>query len=123
MGKTAVNSNKSNDYQTLGKTPICTIAHCLERIVSGQKCYTLENSSFQELGHAANDAFLVEGILHVKNPQRRSMKGISIFHVVPKMNYVKEVKGDSEVEHISVLLYVPSIEDFFTKCHCQNPKT
>jgi len=37
MGKATVSSNKSNHYQTLGKTPIWAIAHCLDRIVSDQK--------------------------------------------------------------------------------------
>jgi len=52
----------------LGKIAIWAIAHCLERIVSQRKCYTMENSSFEELGLAANKAFLVEGILNVNNP-------------------------------------------------------
>ena len=32
----------------------------------------------------------------------------------PKMDYVKDVKGDSEVVHISVFLYIPLIGRFFS---------
>jgi len=109
VGKTAVNSNESNDYQTLGKTPLWAIAHCLERIVSDRKQYILDISSFQELGCTANDAFLIEGILNVKDPPEEINERNKHIPCGPQMNYVKEVKGDSEVEHKSVLLYVPSI--------------
>jgi len=98
----------------LGKTPIWAIAHCLERIVSQRKCYTLENSSFEELGLAADNAFLVEGILNVNNPPEEVNERNKHIPCGPKMNYVKEGKGDSEVVHISVLLYVPSIGRYFS---------
>jgi len=68
VGKPKVHSSKNNHFQTLGKTPFFFFLHCLDRIVSDQKQYTLENSSFKELGIASDNAFLVEGIMNVKNP-------------------------------------------------------
>ena len=62
MSKAKVSSNESNNFHTLEETPLWAIARCLDRIVSDQKCYTLENSSFEELGLASDNAFLVEGI-------------------------------------------------------------
>ena len=37
MGKAKVSSNESNHFQTLGKTLLWAIAHCLDRIVSDRK--------------------------------------------------------------------------------------
>jgi len=112
VGKTA--TNESNDFLMLGKTPVWAIAHCLERIGSDQKRYTLDTSSFEELGRAANDAFLIEGILNVKNPPEEINERNKHIPCGPKMNYVKEVKSDFKVEHVSILLYVPSIGRFFS---------
>jgi len=84
MGKAQVSLNENNQFQTLGKTPVWAIAHCLDRIVSDRKRYTLENSSFEELGHASDNSFLVEGIINVKNPPEE------IIPCGPKMNYVKD---------------------------------
>jgi len=74
----------------------------------------LENSSFKELGIASDNAFLVEGIMNVKNPPEEINERNKHIPCGPKMNYVKDVKGDSEVVHISVILYIPSIGRFFS---------
>jgi len=115
VGKAKVNPNEINHFQTLGKTPIWAIAHCLDRIVSDRKRYTLVHSSFEELGLASDHAFLVEGIMNVKNTPEEISERNKHIPCGPKMNYVKDVKGDSDEVHISVILYIPSIGRFFLR--------
>jgi len=81
----------------------------------------LENSSFKELGIASDNAFLVEGIMNVKNPPEEINERNKHIPCSPKMNYMKDVKGDSEVVHISVFLYIPLIGRFFLQMSL--PKT
>jgi len=88
MAKASASGTESNHFQTLGKTPIWAIAHCLERIGSQQKCYVLEISSFEELGLAADNAFLVEGILNVNNPPEEVNEWNKHIPHGSKMNYV-----------------------------------
>jgi len=51
--------------------------------------------------------------MNVKNPPEEINERNKHIPCGPKMNYVKDVKGDSEVVHISVILYIPSIGRFF----------
>jgi len=56
-----------------------------------------------------------DGTLNVtRHGEIDSVLGMIIPLEGDKMNYVKEVKSDSKVEHVSVLLYVPSIGRFFS---------
>jgi len=114
MVKATVSCTKSIYFQTLGKTPIWAIAHCLKRIVSQRKCYTLENSSFEELGLAADNAFLVEGILNVNNPLEEFNEWNEHIHCCPKMNYVKGGKGDSKVVDFCSPVYSIHWKIFFS---------
>ena len=60
--------NKTESCPLLAKTPTWVIAHCLERTTSLTKQYWLYPCSFKELGHVADNAFLIEGVLNLKNP-------------------------------------------------------
>jgi len=52
--------------------------------------------------------------MNVKNPPEEINERNKHIPCGPKMNYVKDVKGDSEVVHISVILYIPLIGRFFS---------
>jgi len=55
-----------SSLQMLAKTPVWVIAHCLDRTMSKNKKYQLCPCTFQELAQAADDAFLIKGILNPK---------------------------------------------------------
>ena len=59
---------RGNDIalQMLAKTPVWVIAHCLDRTMSKNKKYRLHPCTFQELAKAADDAFLIKGIVNLK---------------------------------------------------------
>jgi len=52
----------------LAKTLVWAIAHCLEQLTSVRKKYRLYPCTLKELGEATDDAFLIEGVLNLKNP-------------------------------------------------------
>jgi len=68
----------------LVKTPIWAIAHCLEHIISPTKSYRLDHCQILELGQAADDAYLIEGFLNLKDVPRSSLITISTYHLGPK---------------------------------------
>ena len=120
------------DLQMLAKTPVWVIAHCLDRTMSKNKKYQLCPSTFQELVQAADDAFLIKGIL---NPKYSDEVDKCNKHIPcgPKVNLMdsryeaqKEKGGNDTVEMnqksnnksenkriVTVVLYIPSIERFF----------
>jgi len=53
-----------HNLQMLAKTPVWVIAHCLDRTMSNNKKYQLYPCTIKELGEAADDAFLIEGIFN-----------------------------------------------------------
>jgi len=111
-------------FESLGKTLVWAIAHCLEQIVFQRKRYNLEKSTFEELGVAADNAFLIEGIINVKNPPKEVNEQNKHIPCGPKMYYVKDSKGNSEVcTHLCPPLYSIHWEIFFSHCHCKNTKT
>ena len=52
--------------------------------------------------------------MNVKNPPEEINERNKHIPCGLKMNYVKDVKGASEVVHISVFLYIPSIGRIFS---------
>jgi len=118
--------------QMLAKTPVWVIAHCLARTMSKNKKYELCPCTFQELAEAADDAFLIKGIL---NPKYSDEVDKCNKHIPcgPKVNLMdskyaaqKEKGGNDTVEMnqksndksenkriVTVVLYIPSIERFF----------
>jgi len=56
--------SSENNLQMLAKTPVWVIAHCLDRTMSNNKKYQLYPCTIQELGEAADDAFLIEGLFN-----------------------------------------------------------
>jgi len=75
----------------------------------------LENYTLKELGEAANDAYLIEGILNSKNPPCEVLEHNKHIPCGSEMNFVdgKQVLH-GVVPILSVLLYVPLISSFFT---------
>jgi len=49
----------------LAKTPVWAITHCLEWLTSVRKKYRLYPCTLKELGEAADDAFLIEGVFYI----------------------------------------------------------
>jgi len=120
-----------NFLQMLAKTPVWVIAHCLDRTMSKNKKYQLHPCTFQELAEAADDAFLIKGIL---NPKYSDEVDEHNKHIPcgPKVNFMegkdaaeKEKDGDDTVEInmksndkaenkriVMAVLYIPLIECF-----------
>jgi len=75
---------RGNDIalQMLAKTPVWVIAHCLDRTMSKNKKYRLHPCTFQELTQAADDTFLIKGILNPK--YSAEVNAINTFLVVLK---------------------------------------
>jgi len=118
--------------QMLVKTPVWVVAHCLDRIMSKNKKYQLHPCTFQELAEAADDAFLIKGIL---NPKYSDEVDEHNKHIPcgPKVNFMegkdaveKDKGGNDTVEMnkksnnkaenkriVTVMLYIPLIEHFF----------
>ena len=82
------------------------------------KNYRLENCALKELGVAANDAYLIEGILNSKNPPCEVSEHNKHIPCGLDMKFVdgKQVSHDV-VPIVYVILYVPSISSFFSY-HC-----
>jgi len=121
-----------NNLQMLAKTPVWVIAHCLDRTMSNNKKYQLYPCTIQELGEAADDAFLIEGIF---NPDYTGEVNERNKHIPcgPRMNFMEgkvgalkdntdnntvEIYNKSndnaeEKSIVTVVLYIPSIERFF----------
>jgi len=125
---------RGNDIalQMLAKTPVWVIAHCLDRTMLKYKTYQLHPCTFQELAQAADDAFLIEGIL---NPNYSCEVDKCNKHIPcgPKVNFMegkdaaeKEKDGNDTVgmnkksndkaenkRIVTAMLYIPLIECFF----------
>jgi len=97
---------RGNDIalQMLAKTPVWVIAHCLDRTMSKNKKYRLHPCTFLELAQAADDAFLIEGIL---NPKYSAEVNECNKHIPcgPQVNFMvgqdaaeKEKEGNDTVE-------------------------
>jgi len=127
------NRGSDNAMQMLAKTPVWVIAHCLDRTMSRKKKYQLLPCTFLEMAHAADNAFLIEGILnpnysgevnernkHIPcGPNVNLMEGKDgagkkrAGNITAKMDN-KTSNNEAEKKRIvTVVLYIPSIELFF----------
>jgi len=126
------NRGSENVLQMLAKTPVWVIAHCLDRTMSRNKKYQLRHCTFKEMAQAADDAFLIEGIL---NPNYSGEVNERNKHIPcgPNVNFMegkdaaeKEKAGKNTAKMVNkstdkaekkrivtVVLYIPSIELFF----------
>jgi len=121
-----------NNFQMLAKTPVWVIAHCLDRIISNNKKYQLYPCTIKELGEAADDAFLIEGIFNpdytgeVNERNKHIPCGLKMNLMQGTVGAVKDKADNDTVEIynksndnaeeksiVTVVLYIPSIERFF----------
>ena len=112
---TTATSNKTECCPLLAKTPTWVIAHCLERTTSLTKQYQLYPCSFKELGEAADDAFIIEGVLNLINPPPEVNEWNKHIPCGPDMNYWKGTDPSAKEQKIvTVILFIPSIGHFFS---------
>jgi len=55
----------AKSWPLLAKTLVWVIANCLEWLTSVRKKYRLYPCTLKELGEAADDAFLIEGVFYI----------------------------------------------------------
>jgi len=99
----------------LAKTLVWAIAHCVEQLTSVRKKYRLYPCTLKELGEAADDAFLIEGVLNLKNPPPEVNEWNKHIPCGPEMNYWKGCNpAAKEQKIVTVILYIPLVGYFFS---------
>jgi len=99
----------------LAKTPVWAITHCLEWMTSVRKEYRLYPCTLEELGEATNDAFLIEGVLNLKNPPPEVNEWNKHIPCGPEMNYWKGSDPMAKEQKIvTIILFIPLVGYFFS---------